>query len=616
MTVSPSFRRFDYWRDRLPERRLRTLALPAGYFVTLSLLVFYPLLEPGYVLTLDMIFAPNADYVQFGVHTKGPLYYGRLPFLLVLDGLATVLDDWVIQKVVLVSIPVVCGLAMYVACESRTRAAALFAGTVYAINPFVYVRLLAGHWYFLLGYAFVPLAVVAFDRYVAPDAEGSLGRAVGWTTLVSVFDPHATVLVAVVGCCLWMVRVFDASRSDATRSALRDVTRRLGTFSLAAAAVNAYWLLPAVVATIGGGSRLTTISGADLDVFSAAGTVAGNVPLSVAMLWGFWRGAATTTADFFALWIVGLLFAVLLFFAVSGAVRGWNDARVRGLALAGVVGFVLALGVSTSLSDPIFRALAELIPVFRGMRDSQKFVGMLVLAYAVLGARGVERLVPPDLERPATSVDRTSLVRVVLVGLVLLVPLASTAPMFAGFTGQLDSTTYPDSWHAANDRLGSEDGSGRVLFLPWHQYLSVSWNDRRIATPAPLFFDRPVVAGHNIEVGGIETRAGDPTHTRVRQALTDLDDSTLGDELDSVGIEYVVLAHEADYFEYTGLDEHEDFTVAFAGDDITVYENEAYEPASESSWPRRGPPIPVDALLVGSAVTGLSVALFARCHLR
>ncbi|KAB1185431.1 MULTISPECIES: hypothetical protein [Haloferax] len=599
-------------------RRIRevsaALALPGAYFTALSLLVFYPLLKPGFILTLDMIFAPNADYLQFGLHTKGPLYYGRLPFLLVLDGLALFLDDWLIQKLLLVSLPAVCGLAMYTACESRTRIAALFAGTLYAINPFVYVRLLAGHWYFLWGYAFVPLAVVAFDRYVDSGTDRALVRAVGWTTIVSVFDPHATVLVAVAGGCLWAVRAVPTvwKESGGTSNAeLRGYVRRFGSFCLAAAAVNAYWLFPSAVTTVGGETQLSVISGADLTVFSASGTIAGNVPLSVAMLYGFWRGGATTALDVLPTWSVGLLFASLVYVAVYGTLHRWTDSRVRGLVLVGVVGFVLSLGVSTAVSEPLVRTLFDFVPILRGMRDTQKFAGLVVLAYALLGARGVDEFVTHRISRPATPLDTPQLTSLVLVFLLLVSPLVYTAPMFGGFGGQLDTTEYPESWHEANDLLGT-DGSGRVLFLPWHQYLTFSWADRRLATPAVLFFDRTVIEGRNIEVGGIETRGSDPTRSRVREALTSPSDPEFGDKLASVGIEYVVLAHEADYRQYESLRSHSDFTVAFESEGLTVYENEVYEDRS-AEWPRAGPPVPGRALGFGCLVSvGATCALVRR----
>ncbi|WP_338727340.1 alpha-(1-_3)-arabinofuranosyltransferase family protein [Haladaptatus sp. DJG-WS-42] len=586
--------------------------LAVGYFLLLSLLVFYPLLDSGYILTLDMIFAPTADYLQFGLTTKGPLYYGRLPFLAVLDAAALVAPDWLIQKVILVCLPVWCGWSMVRACRGQPRVAALFAGTLYAFNPYVYVRLLAGHWYFLLGYAFVPLAIVSFAQYLDEGQPRSLVGAVWWTTLVSVFDPHATVLVAVAGGCLFVTHAASEWRRHAEILAS---IRRFATFSAGAFLVNAYWLLPALAAGVTGGTRLTAISGADLTVFSAGGTIAGNVPLSVSMLYGFWRGGYLTAFELLPSWLVFGLFCGLLYLAVRGAVTASDEPLVAGVALCGVGAFVLSLGVSTSFSDPLFRTLADVLPLFRGMRDSQKFVGLLCFAYAFLGGRGVSQLVSEGGGRSHDETDvshrrwtlpsRRSVLRVVCICLVLATPLAYAAPMFGGFSGQVETTTYPESWHTTNDYLvGASDGS-RTLFLPWHQYMDFSWTDRRIANPAPLFFETPVIASENLEVGDVRSRATDPTHEEVAAILEHPDDD-LGERLAAVGVEYVILAHEVDYRRYDVLTDHEDFSVAVASPGLTLYKNNAYAPGEA---PRAGPLIPLWPLLVGSVVSVVTAAL-------
>ncbi|WP_332898090.1 alpha-(1-_3)-arabinofuranosyltransferase domain-containing protein [Haladaptatus sp. CMSO5] len=605
--------------NETPTRRVRVRlavlvshdAFAVGYFLLLSLLLFYPLLDSGYLLTLDMIFAPTADYLQFGLTTKGPLYYGRLPFLAVLDAAALVAPDWLIQKVILVCLPVCCGWSMVRACRDQPRVAALFAGTLYAFNPFVYVRLLAGHWYFLIGYAFVPLAVVSLSQYLDGGRRRTLLGAVGWTTLVSVFDPHATVLVAVAGGCLFVTHVVSVLRHHQHRPLL---VRRIATFAAGALLVNAYWLFPALAAGVTGGTRLTTISEVDLTVFSAGGTIVGNVPLSVSMLYGFWRGGYLTAFSLLPSWVVFGLFCGLLYLAVRGAVTDSDDPLVGGVALCGVVAFVLSLGVSTSLSDPLFRTLADVLPLFRGMRDSQKFVGLLCFAYAFLGGRGVSHLLSQGGKRSDTvSYQRRTLpsrhrvLRAVCICLVLVAPLAYAAPMFGGFSGQVETTTYPESWHITNDYLVGASDDSRTLFLPWHQYMDFSWTGRRIANPAPLFFETPVVASENLEVGDVRSRATDPTHREVAAILEHPADEDVGERLAAVGVEYVILAHEVDYRRYDALTDHEDFSVAVASSGLTLYRNDAYVPGEA---PRAGPPIPLWPLVVGSVVSVVTAMLF------
>jgi len=581
---------------RVPGARREWLA--AGYFVLLSLGVFYPVLGRGYVLSLDMVFGPHVGYVGYLVHTKGPLYYGRLPFLALLDAASLGVPQWVLQKLLLVALLVVAGLAAYRASSRLSTPARLFAGTLYAVNPFVYVRLLAGHWYFLFGYAVLPLAVVAFDDYLR--GRSRLARSVGWATVVSVFDPHAAFLLGLACAGLALV----SSRK-------RTVARRLAAFGGGYAAVNAYWLLPAVADAMSGQSHLSTISGVDLATFTAQGTVAGNVPLSLAMLYGFWRGGYAYPFDQFPLPVVVGLFGVVLFLAVYGWYSHRDEPLANGLALTALVGLVLGMGVSYPYTAPVFRLLAAHVPAFAGMRDSQKFVALLALAYALLGARGVDRLASArwpsgiGLTSRLVALDTRRLVALALVVLLLLVPFLYTPTLFAGGGGQLRSVSYPDGWRAANAYLTADGDAFRVLFLPWHQYLRFSWTGRTVADPADIYFQKPVLRSRTVDVGGVESQATDPAHRRVRRLLAEGGNATdPGARLAALGVKYVVLAKVADHRRYAFVRTWPNTTVVLENQDVVVFENQAFDRApSPAAWPRDSPLVPLGWLGAGAVVS-------------
>lgn len=582
------------------------------YFLALALLVFYPLFGRGYVLSLDMVFAPGTDYAEFLLRTKGPLYYGRLPIAVVLDALGLVVADWVLQKVVLVTVVAGSGLATYRALHDRTTTGRIFAGTVYAFNPFVYVRLLAGHWYLLLGYAVLPLAVVAFARYLS--GEGTLRRAVLWTTVVSAFDPHAAVLLALAGGCVGAATL---ARSSGNRRRVR--ARRLVGFVAAALAVNAYWILPGLAGLLGGGTQLATASAHDVAAFSARGTVDGNVPLSVAMLYGFWRGGAVLPVEVLPQWVALGLFVGILFFATYG----WfaeRDALSDGLVLATVCGFLLALGVSYPVTTPAFRWLYEQVPLMTGMRDTQKFVALLVLGYTILGARGVDHLLSraglADGLSVRTdprawgdrSVDRRVVLAMLLAVVLVATPLGYTVTMFGGFAGQLHTTEYPDGWYATEERFEADEDRYRVLFLPWHQYMRFSWTERTVANPADLFFGPPVVHGRNLEVGGIESQATDPTHARITTLLQSTDHGAFGHALAPLGVKYVLLSKDADYRRYGFLDQQDDLEVVLDTETVVLYENVAFDRAPPpSNWPAAWTATPWWMLGVGSLISTVAV---------
>lgn len=618
---------------------------PPAYFLGLALLVFLPLLGDGYLLTLDMVFAPDTGYVDYLFRSTDPLYYGRLPFAALLDVASVVLPDWAIQRVVLVGIVAGSGLSMYRASRSETRIGALFAGTLYAINPFVYVRLLAGHWWLLLGYALLPMAVVSYADALA--GRGRARRAAAWATAASLFDPHVAVLLAVAYACVGAAAMVrppaegdDGPGVDGSWAGGRRIVGRTGRVAVIAVALNAYWLLPAASTILAGRSKVAAMSGLDLVAFGASGTLGGNVPLSVATLLGFWRGGVRLPVDPLPLWPWLGLYAVLLLLAFVGWYDGREASLPNGLLLVGVVGFVLGLGASVDTTAPLFRWLYEHVVVFRGMRDSQKFVALLALAYAALGGRGVDRPVA-WVDRALTSreggsaaesrgrrtvpgthvsmPDRRSVLRVALAVLLLATPLAYTWPALWGFSGQLSPTEYPDGWAEANDHLVEDQGQYRVLFLPWHQYLTFPWTGRRVANPADAYFERPVVRSRSIDLGGIDSQAASPTHGRVTALLEAPDNSgPLAGELADLGVKYVIVARAADYRRYDYLRASDDFRVAVENDDLVLYENRRFASAPPPDrWPPDSPVVPWGALTGGSVVSAVAaVVLLVPCSLR
>ncbi|MFC7071400.1 hypothetical protein [Halobaculum lipolyticum] len=629
--------------DRLRDQRWHRShgdRLAAALFLALALAAFPPTLGEGFLLRLDMVFAPDASHLRFALDSKGPLYYGRLPFVALLDAVAVVVPDWLVQRAVLVGVVAGAGYAGYAAAGavvgadagsvvdadgrtdgSRDRyVARLFAGTLYAVNPFLYVRLLAGQWYFALGYAALPLAVVAFDRYFAGERERPT-RALAWTTLVAVFDPHAAVLAAVAGGVLLVVRVAPARWGRATERGVgaRDTARRTlaraGRFCALAVGVNAYWLVPAVAAVAGGGSQLATVDGADLAAFSPRGSVLGNVPLSVSMLYAFWRGGYLLPVDALPLPVAVGCFVCLLALAVYGWLDagGGDDALGTGLALVGLVGAVLALGVAVPAVAPLYRAFAA-TPVGAGMREAGKFAALVALAYALLGARGVAALggdLRATLSARATPPERRRAVAVAAALLVVALPLTYAFPMVAGFGGQLEPTDYPDDWHAVDDRLDADGEEYRVLYLPWHQYMAYDWAGGTVAAPAPLFFGPDTVASRDPDLG-VGSQATDPTHRRLDALFADPPGPGFGEAVAPLGVKYVVVSRTADVDRYAGLDDDPALRAVSRGDDLLVYENRAFDGGDPASWPADGPRVPWGALLAGGVVSTATAGVRLR----
>ncbi len=154
-------------------------------FGALALFILLPLMRPGYILTLDMIFTPT---LRMPVEVNNSyLFYGLLHWL------NYVLPSQVIQKLLLFGILVLSGVGAYrlviklSSCQvfklagsesesdelsafnfqlSTAVWGAYFAGIFYMVNPFVYSRFMAGHYLVLLGYALMPFFTIALWRFL------------------------------------------------------------------------------------------------------------------------------------------------------------------------------------------------------------------------------------------------------------------------------------------------------------------------------------------------------------------------------------------------------------------------------------------------------------------
>lgn len=418
------------------------------------------------------------------------------------------------------------------------------AGGLYAVNPLVFERIFAGHVAFLLAYALLPLAVRALLRAADAERLAHRFRPVLWITLLVALAPHFAWLIAVV--CLVIV---------ATRRTLRTVAL-LAALAVATVLANAYLVVPSMVRP-----PPVNVGAADLAAYRTSGDGPVGVALNVAGLHGFWRQEISSPKDDVPGW--PLFWAAVVLVAGAGALRGCRggDRRlVSVVAGAGAMGFVLALG-DQGPTGAAYRWLYVHVPGFEVMREPQKFAALLALAYAVLFGLGVEALV-------AGARGRTS--RRFWTAAALVLPIAATPTLFWGFGGRVDVSRYPASWAEADRLMGG--GAERILFLPWHQYLSFPFTGRIVANPAPFAFRRDVIAGDNVELPGIPT-ASRSTRSAYLGFLYSTGSrlTSFGQLVAPLGVRFVVVAKTVDWEQYRWLDAQRDLEKVLDRDEIVVY---------------------------------------------
>lgn len=533
--------------------RTITVWLEFGF---LALLIMGPLLLPGYILALDMVWSPQIDVPGVGDQL----------FLLkaLMHGLSVVIGSMWVQKLVLLLILTLGGVGAYRLVERNGQheaaAPVYLAGLLYVLNPWVYTRFVEGQYLVLAGWALLPWAAGAVWRLLREPSRRAALVALGWTAALSLVSVHAIGILALVSVVMAIMQIGH--------------WRRWLWWALGLAAawglLMAVWLVPFVHGTSSGGQTIAGIQASELTAYATRGTVGGNLPLSAALLEGFWNDVSRTYVVPSSLgwwWLVaaGLLGALV----VAGIVHVVRRRDRLGLALAvsGLVAWWLALGVGWDVSAGFTHWLVDHVPLFNGYREPGKWLMLLALAYAYLAAAGLGWLWQVLTRRGR----RTAALAVS--GVALLLPLLFAPTLLWGAGRQLHSTQYPADWTELNRQLNAASGDFRVLVLPWHQYLPVGWAGRPLANPAPGFFERPVVSSSDPELPGV-ILPPNSDNAVVRGLLEQADPAqAVGLVLNRLNVRYIVLLKEADWQQYTWLDASPGLKLVADSATLRVYQN-------------------------------------------
>ncbi len=552
-------------RSPIGNRIKKSDLLGPAYFAVLAVAIWGPaLFDNGYVLLGDMVFTPA---MHMPSSLLGPTQ-GTLNVTLVYGGvwLATrVVGAVILQKAVLFLIAFLSGYLMYRNIPSRNTWARLFAGTVYAVNPFVYVRMLMGQWGMLLGYALLPVAVASMFKTVRDPTAGRCARTALWLASIAVFSLHMgaiALLACAVSACFELYRL----------RPVRKAAMALALVALLFVALSAFWLFGA----IGGDSTLKAIGRADLEAFRTRSTSSAGTGISVMGMYGYWKAAIDSLLprQHVPLWPVfafGFMALALYGFLayIKDTVRGplaWT------MLVLGIAGFFLSLGSNAPITGPVFSWSYEHVAFFRLFREPQKFTALLTLSYAVLGGLAVDRLTAPAEERGRTGASwRTWAVPLLLI----LAVCFYSFRIFGGLWGEARAVSYPWSWKEAKEYLDSKSGSGRVLYLPpyWYMRFDFTGSDLTITAPMRFYFTNPYIQLNQMIVGGVVIDRG-ATDAYVQAALESARvQDNLGASLAPLDVDYVLLALNQASQQFEFVLAQDDLEVVKRWDDLVLLRN-------------------------------------------
>ncbi len=533
--------------------------------------VLAPLAAPGYVLHYDMVFVPRQP-LTWDLVAPAQGLPRAVPMDAVVSVLTQLVPGWMVQRMALGGAVLLAAVGAGRLVPTERTGIRLLAAVGYAWTPYLAERLLIGQWGLLVCYAALPWLVRAALELRAGRA-GAVARVLLAAAPAAITPTGGLIAFGVV------------SLLAAQRGRWRGPAIAVAGVAL----LNAPWVAAALVTGAGG-----TSDPAGVAVFAARGENWAGPLVALAGTGGIWSAQATPASR--ALPLVPLVTLVLL--ALAGAGFGLlrrrmsPDVSARLLVLAGAGFLLAALGAVPGSADGLRWAVAQ-VPGAGLLRDGQKFLVPYALLLVVCVALGAERLV--------TRLERTNReVAGVVLGGVLLLPVAAMPDLAFGGAGRLRPVSYPADWQAVAGLLAADPG-GEVLALPLSGYRAYSWNaGRTVLDPAPRYLPATVLIDDTLRVGDVAVTGENTRLREIRHLLG------AGRPATETGVRWVLVQqHRADQVDpatLTGLE------LVHQGVVLALYRNPAVPPNPVVVSPVRW--VVVAAMAVAIAV--VVAALFRR----
>jgi hypothetical protein len=549
--------------------RLASSALPIGWAAFLTFLIAGPWLASGYIFGTDWPGPRRFDFPQ-DLSSSALLQ-------LVLATVSRLLSGEAAGKLFIFGFLFVAASTAYRAVPTGGFVPRATASIIYLFNPFVFGRLHYGQLFLLAGYAVLPWVALRLRRLLLePGVAAALMAAVS-LALLGILSLHLFLVAGVLAAALFVTHTFAAKDKPAY---LKRVAPGLFLTVGATIGASAYWVIPVL---IGRGPEGTVISGIGAgDLVAYAAIPDGHLGLmpNLLGLYGFWAegtGRFASMKNFVPLWPAVL--ALLLLVGAIGAIAAFKQRRdqiapwVAGLVVAATIALILEAGISQPMTSVLVRWL-DAFPIYRGMRDAGKWAALLALVYSQLVALGAVAILDWIAKARRPSITREWL-QAIAAGLLLAFPLYYGNGLLFGMHGEITPSPYPSGWYAADRVLAADSHPHRTLFLPWHEYMSLSFvrnQNRVVAPPAMTFFSTPVLVSADPEVPGIVPPTN-PDQEAISNLVRDGSQGHWAEVLATRGVKYVLLTREVDWMSYSYLDDQPGLVRVGDYGSIVLYRN-------------------------------------------
>ena len=424
-----------------------------------------------------------------------------------------------------------------------TNKALIFVASLFTLfNPFVYDRLLYGQIGIIMAYGLLTYAVGFAIEYIR---ERRFKQVIWMAIMLGIgiqFSPH--IIFFIFGFGLIFIPLLFKKES------LSDFIKPIAIMFGIIAILNMHWLFglfsqsSIISSAVSGG-----IGHSDLTAFQVQGDSALDVVGNILLTSGFWAigdGRYQALADV-EKWGRSFWFTIpVIIFGLILGFRSRQDRRLSvGLLILLIVSVVLAAGIRLPVAREATYWLFDNFSPYRGLRETHKWVQVLPIIYTVFLSIGLRGLWEYKLIENHQKV----------IQFFLIVVIVMQAPfLLFGLRGQVSAVEYPSDWYEIDNFIINDSGCGnKIIFLPWHLYMSFDFIGRVVANPAESFFTCSVVKSRDPEIEGVYNDKGEEQNLTSRWIEREMTLQNMEEQ--GLDIGYILLAKEIDWQDYFWLDE-------------------------------------------------------------
>jgi len=524
-------------------------------FALIALVLIYPSFQRGYVFLLDWMVIPNISLadINFSIDSIGIILYKLL---------AIALGFGAVQRAVLFSVIFFAGIAGFrLAKRTNNIFAQYFAGVFLIFNPFLYARIveqpnIAG------GAVLFFWFLIYFLEHLEKNNRRKLILASVFGALSISFSIHN---IFFIGLAMVILLGFDYLKKRDWGFILKTAL----VIGVMIVLLNCNWIFSFLSGDIRGAGGIGRFTSADWETFKTQSIGDHSVYSTVLALQGYWgeyQDRFVSIQDN-PLWSTAFIFILAL--AFFGAIKSWKkNPFAKPLAILFFAAFALAVGVASPIFKPMAVFLYEHIPLYIGLRESQKWVALLVFIYAYFGGWGIKYLL--EIEKIKNYKKEIGIFCAIL-------PIIFSFSAIRGMHGHFTPHEFPVEWHEAKKYLDENPTDGKILFLPWHSYMKFDFAGKNIVNPAQDFFGKNVIWGSNTEFGRVYSHSLDEQTLTIEKYVAQKDNPVLkinyanfSEDMQKMGIQKIMLSKTEDWQKYLWLDTI-NVAKALENDELIIY---------------------------------------------